>query len=128
MTVFVTHQSHRKSLLMELHTQLHLFLPMTIPTLTGESRQCTKTTQWITFHTVRGTPFWSSCYYEDGGYYGPDSGEDGCGDDEENTPGFTLFQRLQQLDWRLQSHDVTKRSVRPNAPGSDGVPHPTSGG
>ena len=37
---------------------------------------------------------WSSCYYEDGGYYGPDSGEDGCGDDEENTPGFTLIPAL----------------------------------
>ena len=37
---------------------------------------------------------WSSCYYEDGGYYGPDSGEDGCGDDEENTPGFTLVPAL----------------------------------
>ena len=37
---------------------------------------------------------WSSCYYDDGGYYGPDADGDGCAGDEEDTPGFTLIPAL----------------------------------
>ena len=34
---------------------------------------------------------WSSCYYDDGSYYGPDADGDGCAGDSEDAPGFTLI-------------------------------------
>ena len=37
---------------------------------------------------------WSSCYYDDGGYYGPDADGDGCASEDEETPGFTLIPAL----------------------------------
>ncbi|MCH1460814.1 MAG: hypothetical protein L7U25_00470 [Candidatus Poseidonia sp.] len=37
---------------------------------------------------------WSSCYYDDGSYYGPDADGDGCAGEEEDAPGFTLLPAL----------------------------------
>ena len=37
---------------------------------------------------------WSSCYYDDGSYYGPDAEGDGCGGESEDSPGFTLIPAL----------------------------------
>jgi hypothetical protein len=37
---------------------------------------------------------WSSCYYDDGSYYGPDAEGEGCGEESEDSPGFTLIPAL----------------------------------